>query len=62
MARPWCPIVRGPPQGRPDSKGRPDKGRPDKGRIVKIVEIETYLVGAGWKNWLFVRVVTDEGL
>jgi galactonate dehydratase len=29
---------------------------------VKIVRVETYLVGAGWKNWLFVRVVTDEGL
>jgi galactonate dehydratase len=29
---------------------------------VKIVDIQTYPVGAGWKNWLFVRVVTDEGL
>lgn len=29
---------------------------------MKIVQVETYLVGAGWKNWLFVRVVTDEGL
>ncbi len=29
---------------------------------MKIVEIETYPVGAGWKNWLFVRVLTDEGL
>jgi len=29
---------------------------------VKIKAIETYAVGAGWKNWLFVRVVTDEGL
>ena len=28
---------------------------------MKIIGIETYLVGAGWKNWLFVRVVTDEG-
>jgi galactonate dehydratase len=28
---------------------------------LKIIGIETYLVGAGWKNWLFVRVVTDEG-
>jgi galactonate dehydratase len=27
-----------------------------------IARIETYAVGAGWKNWLFVRVVTDEGL
>jgi galactonate dehydratase len=27
---------------------------------VRITRIETYLVGAGWKNWLFVRVATDE--
>jgi galactonate dehydratase len=29
---------------------------------VKIVDVETYAVGAEWKNWLFVRVLTDEGL
>lgn len=29
---------------------------------MKIVDIETYAVGAGWKNWLFVRVLTDEGI
>ncbi len=29
---------------------------------MKIVEIETYPVGAGWKNWLFVRVLTDDGI
>jgi len=27
---------------------------------MKITAIETYPVGAGWKNWLFVRVMTDE--
>ncbi|NQW16958.1 MAG: mandelate racemase/muconate lactonizing enzyme family protein [Chloroflexi bacterium] len=27
---------------------------------MKIEAIETYPVGAGWKNWLFVRVMTDE--
>jgi galactonate dehydratase len=26
---------------------------------MKITAIETYPVGAGWKNWLFVRVITD---
>ena len=31
-------------------------------RSVKIVDVETFPVGAGWKNWLFVRVLTDEGL
>jgi galactonate dehydratase len=29
---------------------------------LKIIRVETYLVGARWKNWLFVRVLTDEGL
>lgn len=29
---------------------------------MRIVGIETVAVGAGWKNWLFIRVRTDEGL
>jgi galactonate dehydratase len=29
---------------------------------VRITAIETFPVGAGWKNWLFVRVDTDEGV
>jgi galactonate dehydratase len=29
---------------------------------VRITAIETISVGAGWKNWLFVRVLTDAGL
>jgi galactonate dehydratase len=29
---------------------------------VKIKSIETFAVGAGWKNWLFVRLHTDVGL
>jgi len=29
---------------------------------MKITKIETYAVGAGWKNWLFVKVITDDGL
>jgi galactonate dehydratase len=29
---------------------------------MRIARIETVTVGAGWKNWLFVRVHTDEGL
>lgn len=29
---------------------------------MKITQIETFAVGAGWKNWLFVRVHTDAGL
>lgn len=32
------------------------------GKCLKIVRVETYLVGTCWKNWLFVRVLTDEGL
>jgi len=29
---------------------------------MKITSIDTYLVGNPWKNWLFTRVLTDEGL
>ena len=29
---------------------------------MKIVGIETFLVGNPWKNWLFVKVNTDEGI
>src|SRR5437867_11889107 len=29
---------------------------------MKIVSIDTYLVGNPWKNWLFARVSTDEGI
>ncbi len=29
---------------------------------MKITGIETFAVGAGWKNWLFVRVDTDVGI
>jgi galactonate dehydratase len=29
---------------------------------MRITSIETFAVGAVWKNWLFVRVHTDEGL
>jgi galactonate dehydratase len=29
---------------------------------MKIVKVETYLVGNPWKNWLLTKVSTDEGL
>ena len=29
---------------------------------MKITGIETFAVGAGWKNWLFVKVTTDAGI
>ena len=29
---------------------------------MRITDVKTYLVGNAWKNWLFVRVETDEGL
>lgn len=29
---------------------------------MRITALETYTVSAGWKNWLFVRVVTDAGI
>ena len=29
---------------------------------MKITKLETYVVNAGWKNWLFVKVLTDSGV
>ena len=29
---------------------------------LKITKIETYTVSAGWKNWLFIKVCTNNGL
>ena len=29
---------------------------------MHITGIETFTVGAGWKNWLFVKVYTDDGI
>jgi galactonate dehydratase len=29
---------------------------------MKITELKTYVVGNPWKNWVFVKVCTDEGL
>ncbi len=29
---------------------------------MRIESIETYTVSAGWKNWLFIKVITDSGL
>ena len=29
---------------------------------MKITDIKTYIVGNPWKNWVFVRVETDEGI
>ena len=29
---------------------------------MKIKDIKTYVVGNPWKNWLFVRVETDDGI
>ena len=41
---------------RDDRRGGLDKP------AMRITSIETFTVGAGWKNWLFVKVNTDEGL
>ena len=29
---------------------------------MKIASVETYIAGNPWKNWLFAKVITDEGL
>lgn len=32
------------------------------GRAMKIVDVETLLVDAGWRPWAFVKITTDSGL
>jgi len=29
---------------------------------MRIVKVETYIAGNPWKNWLFAKVITDEGI
>ncbi|MDE2993143.1 MAG: mandelate racemase/muconate lactonizing enzyme family protein, partial [Chloroflexota bacterium] len=29
---------------------------------MKITSVETFVVDAGWRPWLFVKVATDEGV
>lgn len=29
---------------------------------MKITRLQTYVVGNPWKNWVFIKVHTDEGL
>ena len=29
---------------------------------MKITNIETFIVDAGWRPWMFVKVETDEGI
>ena len=29
---------------------------------MKITELKTYVVGNAWKNWVFVKVFTDEAI
>ncbi|SVE44010.1 uncharacterized protein METZ01_LOCUS496864, partial [marine metagenome] len=29
---------------------------------MKVTDIETFVVDAGWRPWLFVKVTTDEGI
>ena len=28
---------------------------------MKIMDVKTFLVGNPWKNWIFIKVYTDEG-
>src|SRR5262245_47182715 len=49
---------------RVDREGHGHRGRARLRRVnlLKIQKIETYLVGNPWKTWLFVRVITDDGI
>ena len=55
----WRPS---PPPARPRRPGLARSPRKHSEPAVKITDVSTYLVGNAWKNWLFVRVDTDEGI
>src|SRR5262245_49917624 len=37
-------------------------GRVGDKPAIKITDIKTFLVGAGGRNWLYVKVLTDQGI
>ena len=73
-----APLVAAPQQGAPAAgRGRGSRGggegeqrglQPlDGGKIgnmgpMKITDIKTFLVGAGGRNWVYVKILTDQGI
>lgn len=38
------------------------KSRDNRFQVMRITSIETYIAGNPWKNWLFTKVVTSDGI
>src|SRR5215831_10457906 len=39
-----------------------DGGKIDNTPAMKITDIKTFLVGAGGRNWVYVKILTDQGI
>src|SRR5690349_12681990 len=55
-------MTRGPVGGRGDGLQPIDGGKIGNTPAMKITDIKTFLVGAGGRNWLYVKVLTDAGI
>ena len=51
------------PIGEQDEGLQPlDGGKIGNTPAMKITDIQTFLVGAGTRNWIYVKVLTDQGI
>ena len=55
-------MTRGPIGGRGDGLQPLDGGKIGNMPAMKITDIKTFLVGAGGRNWIYVKVLTDQGI
>lgn len=54
--------IQGPASGKPQGLQPLDGGKIGNTPAIKITDIKTFLIGAGGRNWLYVKVLTDQGL
>ena len=55
-------MTRGPIGGRAEGLQPLDGGKIGNMPAMKITDIKTFLVGAGGRNWIYVKVLTDQGI
>src|SRR5688572_31657957 len=55
-------MTRGPIGGRNEGLQPLDGGKIGNMPAMKITDIKTFLVGAGGRNWIYVKVLTDQGI
>jgi L-alanine-DL-glutamate epimerase-like enolase superfamily enzyme len=55
-------MTRGPIGGRNEGLQPLDGGKIGNTPAMKITDIKTFLVGAGGRNWIYVKILTDQGI